>query len=123
MYDSYGRKFFITREEWRKNALPGTIQSYWNDPDHLYGIIVCSLGDGFFPDILKAAEQLNRIDPIPSRGACIYGIVLFKNDRLDEAEKVFLDFMAKHGEDGVILNNLAKIYSKRNNNQKAEDTL
>ncbi len=40
VFDSYGRELFITREEWRKNVLPGTLRSNWNNPDQLYGIIV-----------------------------------------------------------------------------------
>ena len=33
VYDAYGRELFITKEEWRKNILPGSIQSNWNKPD------------------------------------------------------------------------------------------
>src|SRR2546427_567456 len=72
VYDAYGRELFITKEEWRKNVLPGSIQSNWNKPDELYGIIVGSLNDGFRSDVVSAAEQLYRIDPQHVRGACVW---------------------------------------------------
>src|ERR1041385_6714935 len=99
VYDKYGRELFITKEEWRKNVLPGTIQSQWNNPEQLYGIILDSLNDGFRTDVVDAARQLYKIDPQPVRGACVWGIVLMEEGRLDEAEKVFRDFISRHGED------------------------
>jgi tetratricopeptide (TPR) repeat protein len=123
VFDAYGREMFITKEAWRTNVLPGTIKSNWNNPDQLYGIIIGSLNDGFRADVVDAARQLYRTDPQPVRGACVWGIVLMEEGRLDEAEKVFRDFISKHGENGVILTNLAKVHSKRNDETKAEEIL
>ena len=99
VFDAYGREMFITKEVWRTKVLPGTLKSNWNNAEQLAGIVIGSMNDGFFADVLAAAEQLYRIDPIPARGACAYGIVLMKNNRLDDAEKVFRDHIEKHGED------------------------
>jgi len=123
VFDKYGQEVFITRDEWRSKVLPGTLQSHWNNPDQLYGTIINALNDGLLSDVLGAAEQLHRIDPIPSRAACLYGIVLMKNKRLDEAERVLRSFVEKHGEEGAVLTNLAKVYADRNENQLADDTL
>lgn len=123
VYDKYGRERFITKEEWRKNVLPGAIQSEWNNPDQLYGVILGALNDGFRTEIVNAARQLHEIDTDPVRGTCVWGIVLMEEDRLDEAEKVFRDFLAKHGEAGVVLTNLAKVYAKRNDDAQAEAIL
>jgi Flp pilus assembly protein TadD len=123
VFDAYGREMFIAKEEWRKNVLPGALKSNWNNPDQLYGVIFGALNDGFFPDILAAAEQLYRIDTDPARAACVYGIVLMKNDRLDDAERLLRSHMQKHGEEGSVLTNLAKVYSARNEQQKADETL
>jgi len=123
VFDEFGRELFIAKEEWRRNVLPGTLKSNWNDPEQLYRIIVGSLNDQFFPDVLAAAEHLSHIDSNLARGACTFGIVLMKNGRLDEAEKVFATYTQKHGEEGYILTNLAKIFSARDERQKAEDTL
>ena len=123
VFDEFGREVFITKEQWRISVLPGSIKSNWNKPDQLYGLIVGTLKDGFFSDVLGAAEHLYRTDPVPSRGACTYGIVLTKNNRLNEAEEVFRSYLQKHGDDGYVLTNLAKIYAARNDSEKTEATL
>jgi tetratricopeptide (TPR) repeat protein len=123
VYDAYGRELFISKEEWRKNVLPGTIKPNWNKPDDLYAVVLAALNDGFRSDVIPAAEQLFKIDHDPVRGACVWGIVLMEEGRLDEAEKVFRNFIAKHGENGIILTNLAKVYSKRNQNAESERIL
>ncbi len=123
VFDKYGQELFISKDQWRTSVLPGTIKSQWDSPDQLYGIIIGALDDGFITDVLGAAEQLYRLDPNSSRAACLYGIVLMKNGRLDEAERVLRSFLEEHGEDGVVLTNLAKVYADRNEMQKAEATL
>jgi tetratricopeptide (TPR) repeat protein len=121
--DKYGQEIFITREQWRDNVLMGTIEKAWNNPDELYGIIVQSLRDEFVREIVPAAEQLHRIDPVPSRGATILGIAYMETGRLKDAEKVLSGHLARHGDDGVVLNNLAKVYSKRGQEDLSLKTL
>lgn len=123
VFDSYGRELFITRQEWRDSVLLGNLKKAWDQPDQLYGMIVGALNDGFLSDVVDAAKQLYKIDPTPSRGACIWGIVLMEEGRLDEAEKVFRNHNSRHGEDGVILTNLAKVYAKRKDDAKAGEIL
>lgn len=123
VYDSYGREIFITRQQWRENVLGGTIRSAWDQPDELYGIIVSALNDGFRSEVVEAAEHLSKIDPLRTRGVCLWGVVLAEEGRLDEAEKLFSDFTATNGEDGLILTNLAKIHAKRNDHSRAERVL
>jgi len=123
VFDGYGREMFIPKEAWRTNVLPGTIKANWNNPEALYGIILNALNDGFRSDVVAAAEHLYEIDPIPCRAACVWGIILKDEGRLDAAENVFRDFIAKYGEDGSILTNLAKVHSQRKNDSKAEEIL
>jgi len=123
VFDKYGREMFVAKEQWRISVLPGSIQSNWNNPELLYGIIYTALNDGFRSDVIAAAEQLYKIDTQPDRGACVWGIVLMEEGHLDEAEKVFRGFVAKHGENGSVLTNLAKVYARRKNNSKAEEVL
>lgn len=123
VHDAYGRELFITRDQWRDSVLLGNIEKAWNNPDDLYQMIIGALNDGFRTDVVKAAQQLHKIDPDRVRGACVWGIVLNEEGRLDEAESVFQNHIANHGEDGVILTNLAKVYSKQGDDQKAEATL
>src|SRR5205823_5435803 len=123
VFDAYGREVFITKEQWRTNVLPGTIQSNWNKPNELCSVILSALNDGFRADVFRAAKQLFKIDPDPIRGACVWGIVLMEEGRLDEAEKIFRDFISSHGEEGSVLTNLAKVYSRRKDASKAEEIL
>ena len=114
---------FITKDQWRTGTLPGVLKSSWNDPDKLYGILVMAMQDGFFTDIVDAADHLYRTDPVVSRGATIYGIVLMKIGRLSESEEVFRSFLKKHGDDSAILTNLAKVLHASNEVQQSEETL
>jgi tetratricopeptide (TPR) repeat protein len=123
VFDSYGREMFITREQWRKSVLPESIKNAWNDSDPLYAVIFSALNDGFRSDVIDAAKQLYKIDQDRSRGTCVWAIVLREEGRLNEAEKILRDYLAKHGEDGVILTNLAKIYADKKNHAKAEEIL
>lgn len=123
VFDKYGREMFITREEWRDNILKGNIEKAWNDPEELYGLIVQSLHDEFVEEVLPASEQLHRIDPVPSRGATILGIAYMETGRLDEAEQVLSGHLSNHGDDGVVLTNLAKVYSKKEDHELSEQTL
>lgn len=123
VYDGFGRELFIQKTKWRDEVLIPNIQKVWDKPDELYNMIVTALGDGFRSHVVDATKHLFEIDPIKSRAACIWGIVLMEEERLDEAEKVFRGYIEEHGEEGVILNNLAKVYSKRGNTRRAEDLL
>jgi Flp pilus assembly protein TadD len=123
VYDKYGRQLFVTKEAWRTDVLPGTIQANWDNPDQLYNLIIAALNDGFRADILEAATHLYDVDAERLRAANLWGIVLMEEGRLDEAEHVFNAFIRQHGESGVILTNLAKIFAKRGDEAKAERTL
>jgi tetratricopeptide (TPR) repeat protein len=122
-FDQNGQEVIIPREEWRQNVLPGMLREVWDQPDNLYMLIVNSLNDSFVAEVTEAAAHLHEIDTIPARGACIWAVVLMQGGRLDEAEEVLNGHIAKHGVDGSVLVNLAKIYSMRDENERAEETL
>jgi tetratricopeptide (TPR) repeat protein len=86
-------------------------------------MIFQSLNDGFTQDLLEASEQLLAIDPNPERGHVVRGIVLMKNGDLDGAEEVLQRYVQKYGPTGSVLTNLAKVYSGRGEQDKAETTL
>ena len=123
VFDAYGRECRIPREEWRTKVLPSNIESNWNNPEQLYGVIFNALNDGFRAEVAGAAEQLYKIDPNTERRTCIWSIVLRETGRLDESEKVLRDSIARHGESAQIVMNLAKIYAARQDQAKAEETL
>ncbi|WP_183006398.1 tetratricopeptide repeat protein [Achromobacter sp. UMC71] len=122
-YDAYGREIFVTREQWRENVLAGAIEQHWNDADSLSGLIIQSLGDGFADDMLKPAERLIELEPGAERAVVLLAIVYMKTSRLDDSERVLLEFMRQHGETGVTLTNLAKIQDERGDEAGALATL
>lgn len=123
VFDGYGREMFITKQQWREDVLPGILKKAWNQPDELYNVIVSTLNDGFWSDVIGAAKHLYKIDPDQSRAACAWGIVLMEEGRLKEAKKFFDHHIAKHGGNGFVLTNLAKVYARENNDAKAEEIL
>jgi tetratricopeptide (TPR) repeat protein len=123
VYDAYGRELLITRQEWRDKVLLGNLKLTWDQPDKLYTHIVFALQDGFRADVIDAARHLYEIDPDRVRSTCVWAIVLFEENRLDEAEETLKRGLSQVGEDGTLLTNLAKVYSRRKDDAKAEDIL
>ena len=123
IFDNYGRELTIPRNEWRDKVLMSNLQEAWNDPDKLGPMIVQALRDQFFAEVVGAAEQVHRIDPNPARGAVLLGLVYQKNERLKDAEDVLNDCLQKHGDNGVIFTNLAKIYGQQGQEERAEEAL
>lgn len=122
-FDQDGREVMVPREEWRTNVLPGMVKEAWDNPDHLYAVILNSISDGFVNDITEAAQHLYETDILPARGACMWGVALIQTGRLDEAERVLAGFGETGGEDGSVLVNLAKVYAARGEGERAETTL
>lgn len=122
-YDEFGRELYITKDQWRKNVLPNQLQKDWDNPDHLYSDIVTAMQDGFFKDIIEASKRLILIDSDKERSTTVRGIVLMKNGRLDEAERIFNNFLEMNGESGVVLTNLAKVLYEKNNVKESENVL
>ena len=123
VYDAYGREMYIAKETYRKTILPDVLKQEWQNPDRLYTTIIQSLKDGFTADVVDAAKQLQLIDANVERGAVTLGVVYLQNKRLDDAEGVLNGFVRQHGENGIILTNLAKVYSFRGDTARADTTL
>lgn len=119
-YDAYGRAMQITRAEWRDKVLLPNVQSKWDAPDALYGLILSGLRDGVVAELSDAARHLCQIDPNIERSHVTYGIILMKLERYTEAEAVFRAALAKVGETGALLTNLAKIEAQRGDQGNAE---
>lgn len=122
-YDVHGREMQIARADWRDSVLRPQLKAQWNEPDALYQLIVNGLNDGFDREIEPASAQLVGIDPLVERGHVIRAIVLMKLDRLEEAERILRDAIAKVGETGTILTNLAKIQESRGDSALVDATL
>ena len=119
VYDKFGRETFIRKEDWRTGTLPGMLKAQWDNPDELVNVITGGMHDGFFADVLEAAKHLSETDTNPRRGAVIYGVTLLKLGRSEDAERVFNEAIDRHGEDAVLLTNLAKVYAEWKQNVRA----
>jgi len=113
----------MDKEEYRKKVLPRNIKMCWARPDQLYSLIVTTIQDGLPADVIKSAEHLIIIDKDSERSNVIYAILLEETGNIDKAEQVLDGFVQRHGETGVVLTNLAKIYAERRQDEKAEKTL
>ena len=123
VWDAYGRICEIPREEWRTKVLPLNFRKTWNKPDELAALIDNALHDGFIADCLDPARQLHRIDPNHHRGATYLAVVLLQIKKFAEAEKITSVALQQHGENGVLLTNLAKAQSGQGDEALAERTL
>jgi tetratricopeptide (TPR) repeat protein len=122
-FDQYGREVQVPREEWRTKIIPGMLQEAWDEPERLYAVILNSINEGFVAEMSDAAEHLLEIDPIAGRGACMAAIVMAGTGRREEAETLLTEFPARHGDDGSVLVNLAKIYADKGQVELAMTTL
>ncbi len=123
VYDKYGREFYMTKEQWKNEVLIRNLEKAKNNPDALYNLLVGAMQDGFFEEVIEYAKILAEIDPLKSRSATVLGIFYMNCNRLNDAEQLLTDYISTYGENGVVLTNLAKVYSERGNNQKAESIL
>jgi tetratricopeptide (TPR) repeat protein len=122
-FDAYGREVKITRSEWRKKIFLPNLETKWNEANELYTLIVTGLNDGFAADLQPAAKRLLELDGIPERSHTILAIVLMKNGQLDAAEATLRAGIAKAGETGILLTNMAKVFAERGDQARAEETL
>jgi hypothetical protein len=107
-FDEYGRQMQIEREMWRKDVLPLNLQQYWNDADGLHGLILQSLNDGLAAEWWRRQSSW-RGSMRSRRGERRYwGVVYIENGRLEEAQRVLEEQLARHGNDGYVLANLAR---------------
>jgi tetratricopeptide (TPR) repeat protein len=123
VYDSYGRELFMTRQEWRDKVLLANLERNKGNPEELYNLLVGALRDGFAADVVPYAELFYRTDNRSARAASILGVAYIEANRLDEAQRVFGDFLAAHGDDGLVLTNLAHVYDRRGDRDRAESIL
>lgn len=123
VYDEYGRERLIDRKVWRDRVLPQAIRENWHNAEALYSMLAEALGDGYEADIVKAAEHLHKLDRKSARSTCLYGVVLMRVGRIEDAARVMRAYLATNGEDGYVLLNLAKVYSAGGDKAKARETL
>ena len=123
VFDKYGREFQVSREHWRNEVLPAALKSNWDNADALYGGILQALNDDFFEDVAGAAERLRELEPESARAATVLAFIRLRQKRIDEAQSLLEGYISKHGPEGTVLNNLAKVHAERNEKDMVERTL
>lgn len=121
--DAYGRTFQVPLDQWRESVLKPNLASKWDSPDELYSLILSALGDDLAADVDQASARLLAIDPTPERAAVIRAIVQMKLERPDEAGTTLREAIAKVGESGILLTNLAKVIDMQGDHAGAMATL
>jgi len=109
--DEKGNEMYTTKETWLHNILLPDIKANYTNADKLYSLLISALNDKYEKDIIEAGKQLYSIDTDKERSACIYAIILMKNNQLDNAEYILKDAINKVGETGSLMTNLAKVYA------------
>lgn len=121
--DTYGRTFQVPLDQWRESVLRPNLESKWNSPDELYSLILSALGDDLVADVDGASVRLLEIDPTPERAFVIRAIVQMRLQKLDDAGATLREAIAKLGESGILLTNLAKVIDMQGDHAWAMATL
>jgi len=98
----------ITREDWRRHVMLPQLRQAWNLPDELAAQIARGLQDGYAAELEEAARHLRATDPLPARGATLLAVVHLETGRPQEAEALLREHLERHGEEPLVLVNLAK---------------
>ncbi len=122
-FDHFGREIFVPRQEWIESVILPNLKRVWNQPDGLAGFLINAFSDGIFREVEVAANHLHLTDPTPSRGTTLLGVIYLETDRPADAEHLFAAHIQTHGEDGLILTNLAKAQSAMGWEQESIQTL
>lgn len=109
----------ISDETYLNSFLPDAIKNAWDDPKKLKDIIMISIDDGLHNHVEQAALRLLDIDPESETTGCIYGVILLKNGKYQEAEMHFAYYVTKFPDSVYILGNLAKCQFELNNISEA----
>lgn len=123
VYDAEGHELQITLADWRDKVFLPQLESEWDNADALYNLIISGVNDGLAVDLAPAAARLHEIDHMPERSHVTLGIVQMNNGQLDLAEATLRAGMAKVGETGTLLTNLAKVFDARGDAALADQTL
>ena len=123
VFDKYGRPFNIPRDQYRSAVLPAALRSNWDNPDALYGGIVQALADDFIEEATEAVERLHKLEPGSARSITSLAYLRLRQKRVDEAHRLLDGYVAEHGPEATVLNNLAKVHAERNDHDQVERTL
>jgi Flp pilus assembly protein TadD len=123
VFDKYGRSYEVSRENWRTEVLPAALRSNWDDAEALYGGILQGLNDGLIDEVAEATGRLRELEPESARSATALAYVKLRKGDLDAAQSILEGYVARHGPEAAVLNNLAKVHAERGDHDLMERTL
>lgn len=123
MVDTYGRRITMSKKEWRDKVMLPALQKSLNDSPELEHQIFQAFQDGFYKDVLPFAQRLLEITQGSENSTAILAVAYLQCEKLEEAEQVLNQCIQKSGPSGILLTNLAKVYSFRGDETKARETL
>jgi tetratricopeptide (TPR) repeat protein len=122
-YDERGRELHIRRAAWVESVLSPGLRKAWDDPKRLAEQIAQALHDDFAEQVQQATERLLALDPESEDALLLAAIARMECGALDLAEEIIERSVAKNGPSGSALTNLAKLYERRGDKDKAKTTL
>jgi thioredoxin-like negative regulator of GroEL len=88
LFDQYGRKLVVQRDEWFEKFIEPSIVKAWNNPDELSTLLANAIEQRYAEELENASQHLLAIDPIPLRGTCIRAAILLLCGKPEKAEKI-----------------------------------
>ena len=118
-FDKLGRRVQIKRQDWNENVLPEMLKNAWESAPDLYRAINAGIDSGSFDEVREAAEQLNKIDTNPERGAVVYATSLSLSGDYDQAVSVLEDYIKTDDNSPAAMTALGRIYLMVDNEDEA----
>ncbi len=122
VYDHFGRRFDMPREQWRTTILPGVLEKANHDPESLGRAICVAMDYGFFNDVSAASDRLLSLDLDRERSHFVRANLLMEAGQLEEAERFLLASLREFESSGDLLAILARVYAKQGDVTKAQST-
>lgn len=120
--DAQGEEFHVTRQEWFDKVLAGRFRDSWDDSEQLAVYIAQTINDDFFEESIGAAERLVVLEDT-SRSAGLLARAQLGAGRVDDAERIVRDSLARHGKSAATLTSLAHCEALRGHHAGAITTL
>ena len=121
--DHDGRIIRVNRRDWLEKVLMPNLRAARGDLEHLYELLVGAVVDGFAGDVIEHARYLAKHDATPPRGVALLGAVFLASGRVNDAHRELMNGLELHGEDALLLCNLARVFDAREDRPRTDATL
>ncbi|MFD1394507.1 tetratricopeptide repeat protein [Kroppenstedtia eburnea] len=123
LFDELGHPIWMDREEFRTHVIPENIQADWDNPHNLYTFAVQLYKDGFLEEAEQGVNRLLELTDREEEVLLLQALVLMKEDKPEEGERVLLECIDKYPDRGVAHTYLARIFAARGDREQAVQQL